>query len=241
MSPDPSAPTTDEPTEEQVQEVLERARMGDPDSLPELREVLDRYPEVWRHHGDLVAYAQQSWVDLIGGEDLPIKESLGRQLAAMKADLAGPDPSPLEVLLVERIVACWLQLSYADASSARASGLSIRLADFGLRRQDSAQRRYLMAIASLAMTRRLLASAATPGGRGVKAALPSTEREGVCEAGKVDRKPILRRSRRKGPETRKAKNKPAGEDLVMRLDPPVKDPASRKPGRSGKTKVASTT
>jgi hypothetical protein len=69
----------------------------------------------------------------------------------MRCELAGPDPSPLEALLVGRIVASWLMVSYADAAVAQAREVSLRQADFARKRQDSAHRRYLTAIGALAM------------------------------------------------------------------------------------------
>jgi len=39
---------------------------------------------------------------------------------AMRTELAGPRPSPIERLLVQRVVACWLQVYHADAMAAQA-------------------------------------------------------------------------------------------------------------------------
>ena len=152
--------------EEEIRAVLERARGGDASELAALREALDRHPEIWRAFGDLAAHAQGAWIDLISGVDLALKESLGRQVEAMKAELTGPDPSPLETLLIGRIAACWLQVNYADAAAAQAGEISIPQAHLARKRQDSAHRRYLSAIATLAMTRRLLGSAASASSRG---------------------------------------------------------------------------
>ena len=91
--------------------------------------------------------------------DLALRESLSRQIQAMKAELVGPAPTPLKTLLVERIVACWLQVGYADATAAQKGELSIQQANLLRKRQDSAHRRYLTAVGGLAMVRRLLGSA----------------------------------------------------------------------------------
>ena len=151
------------PAVEDLRRLLERARDGDPEARPRLREVLDRHPEVWRHFGDLAAHAERAWVELIGGQDDGLKESLARKVADLKAELAGPTPSPLEQLLAERVTATWLQVHYADAAVAQAGGLSLRQADFAARRQDQAHKRYLTAIGALVTVRRLLpAAVATP-------------------------------------------------------------------------------
>jgi hypothetical protein len=146
--------------EDEVRELLERARGGDPAALPALRAALDGRPELWRAYGDLAAHARGAWVELIGGPDLALKESLTRTADAMLVDLAGPAAPALERLLAERVVATWLQLNHADALAAQAAGLSLRQASFAQGRQESAQRRHIAAAAALATLRRLLPATA---------------------------------------------------------------------------------
>ena len=77
----------------------------------------------------------------------------------LRAELGGPQPSPLERLLVERIVACWLQVLIGEDSYARQlrrGDLSWATDSYHQRRLDQAQRRYLTAIKALAQVRRLL-------------------------------------------------------------------------------------
>jgi hypothetical protein len=166
------------PAEDEVRSLLERARGGDATDLAALREALDRHPEVWRAYGDLAAHARNAWIELIAGQDLALKESLYRQIEAMRAELAGPAPSPLEALLVERIVACWLQLGQADAAVARAGNMSVPQAEYARKRQDSAHRRYLTAIGALAMLRKLLGKAVGSSGR---ASTAGSSSPGRCE------------------------------------------------------------
>jgi hypothetical protein len=132
-----------------------RAR-SDPSALPELRRALDLHPEIWRRVGDLAARAEQLWVELIAGPDVLAREALLHHLEALKVELAGPSPSPLERLLVERVAACWLQINHADAAAALARDVSIKQAEFAIKRQDRAHRRHLSAVAALATVRRLL-------------------------------------------------------------------------------------
>jgi hypothetical protein len=160
-------------SEDEIRALLERARDGDRESLPALRATLEAHPELWRAYGDLAAHARRSWIALIGGQDLVLKESLGRKLAEIEAGLSGPAPSPLEVLLVGRIGVSWLEASYADAAAARAGEVSVKQADFLRKRQDSAHRRHLTAIAALAAVRRLLGMTGGPAVRLSKAASPS--------------------------------------------------------------------
>jgi hypothetical protein len=145
----------------EVQRVLERAQQGDRAVLPELTRMLDTNPQVWLNLGDLAAHAERAWVGLAAGPDLALGESLCRKLAALKAELAGPTPSPLERLLVDRVAACWIQTHYADAVAGQAKGRDLTPAqlDHLIRRQERAQRSYLAAIRSLATVRKLLPTA----------------------------------------------------------------------------------
>ena len=74
----------------------------------------------------------------------------------LTAELAGPQPSPLERLLVERIVLCWLHLHYAEALYVQhLEKLTLRQDEFFQQRISKAQARYLSAIRTLAQVRRL--------------------------------------------------------------------------------------
>jgi hypothetical protein len=145
---------------------LDRARAGDPDALEEVRHALDAHPEVWRKAGDLAAHVEVAWLELLAGGDPTARECLARRLAEWKADLAGPAPTPMERLLVERAAACWLQVQHADAAAADVLGREYPRAtgEYVGRRQDAAHRRYLSAIGALEVLRRALPQAARPVG-----------------------------------------------------------------------------
>ncbi len=185
--PGPMGPTADPtlvtpevkpPEPDDLDALVIRARSGDAAILPQLRAFLDEHPAAWRHCGDLALQAQEAWINLIAGPDLLARESLSRQTAALRAELAGPAPSSLEKLLVARIVACWLQVHYSDASVAESAALSLRQASFAQKRQDAAHRRYMAALGGLALVRRLV-----PGSH-VPVAAPAQENTPVPPAGR---------------------------------------------------------
>jgi hypothetical protein len=149
---------------EELQELVRRTQRGDRSVLPALRQALDAHPEIWQAYGDLAAQAQAAWLDLLAGPDVLLRESVERKLAALRAELAGPDASPLEWLLVERVAACWLQTMFADGVYAQAREPQATPAVLRelMRRQESAQRRYLASIKQLALVRRLLRPALSP-------------------------------------------------------------------------------
>src|SRR5205085_2151017 len=79
-----------------------------------------------------------------------------RKLELLRAELAGPNPTPLERLLVERVVACWLQVQDADVRYAQAmKQATMAWSEFHQRRMDRAHRRYLSALKTLAQVRKL--------------------------------------------------------------------------------------
>jgi hypothetical protein len=92
----------------------------------------------------------------MSGDDLLVREALPRRLAAMRRELAGPNPSPLEGLLAERVAATWLQLRLFEAHYAKNLGnLRIDQGEYHQRRLDRLHRRHLSAIRALAQVRKL--------------------------------------------------------------------------------------
>jgi hypothetical protein len=92
------------------------------------------------------------------GKDLLMRESIRLQLDAMARELAGADASPLERLLIDRLIVTWLEVQHADLDRTMPTSgpENIKLALLRLKRQESAQKRYLVAVRTLALVRRLL-------------------------------------------------------------------------------------
>src|SRR3982751_2113489 len=112
----PPGPITDL---DEIRDLLGRAAGGDSKAIPELRAVLDHRPELWRRLGDLAAHVELAWIGEVAGPDPALAEVLARKVAGLKRELGGPAPSPLERLLADRIVACWLQLHHADLAAVK--------------------------------------------------------------------------------------------------------------------------
>src|SRR5688500_14356449 len=103
------------PTQEELKKLLRKAEKGDTTVLPALRTWMDRAASYWETIGDLATTARQSLIQTISGDNLLAQEAYDRKCAALTQALAGPQPCPLERLLVERIVMCWLHLYAAEA------------------------------------------------------------------------------------------------------------------------------
>jgi hypothetical protein len=124
--------------------------------LAELEEIFNANPSLWQNAGDLTRMTEQMWLERICGTNLFNGQAMRRHVEAMKRDLAGPSPTPLEKLLAERIAACWLASQHADLAAATGvdtDGAKVTLVK--LQQMESANRRLLATMKSLAVVRRL--------------------------------------------------------------------------------------
>ena len=138
------------------QDILNRMILkNDKTAVPEFRKLLRQVPNIADSGGNLAKIAEETLVKGIAGDQLWMHEMLLAKLKTMRTELAGPQPSPIERLLVERVVACWLQVYDADAIAAQPESVTFVQGDYNQRRQDRAHRRYLSAIRTLAMVRKL--------------------------------------------------------------------------------------
>jgi hypothetical protein len=136
--------------------LLKRAQKGDAEALARVKEALEQAPELWKHLGDLASHVQSAWIDLVAKENPLQNEGYRRKISEMKIELASPNPSPMEALLVDRVVSCWLQVQCADAAAVPPGEVWITQAQFHMKRQTQAQKRYLSAVSALATFQRLM-------------------------------------------------------------------------------------
>lgn len=142
-------------TADGVRDLLKRAAKGDAATVPALRKLLEDPANIDRLGGNLAGYAEASFVKALGGGDLSVREAIYAKLRALRMELLGENPTPVERLLVSRVVACWLQVQDADIRTAQAKDPTFRQAEFNQRRMDAANRRYLAALKALALVRKL--------------------------------------------------------------------------------------
>jgi hypothetical protein len=149
----------------ELRALSDRAEAGDKEARRKLRlmvrassaEVVGRASEVGRRAGRVLARSAA------GGDPLS-EEALCAKLDLMRAEIAGEDPTPLEVLLTERVVSLWMLTTLLEILLA---GQYRRDAGDGLKRLsppyliqqsrilESATRRYFAAIRELARVRKL--------------------------------------------------------------------------------------
>lgn len=87
-------------------------------------------------------------------------DELAMRTCLMKADMLEADllseasASPLERLLIQRLVTCWLAAELADMSAAADAMRNVN--EYYMRRQDRAHRRFLQSVDALTRMRRLM-------------------------------------------------------------------------------------
>jgi hypothetical protein len=145
-----------------LEKLLDKAQDGDKKALDEIRPLLDK-ADLWKVIGDLGRRVQQAWLEALTGKGKFAREAFERRAETLRSDLLESGDSPLERLLVDRVVLTWLQVCYADNVTARvlsnADGYSYRSAEFSQECQDRASARHLKAVKALASVRRLLVPA----------------------------------------------------------------------------------
>ncbi|QJW94612.1 hypothetical protein [Frigoriglobus tundricola] len=174
----------------EIQGVLAKAKAGDASVLPQLREILDKNPSLVKHYGSLARHAEAAWIALAGGANLYMRESFARGAEARRAELTRPGASAVEKLLVERVVACDLQLGYLTTAEADALGMgdSYRQAEYHARRVERAQRMQLAALGALVTYQRLVPAVAikTP------TAVAAGQEEQAPDRARTDASPQMR-------------------------------------------------
>jgi hypothetical protein len=134
---------------------LKRAENGDTTTRPALRKLFQLAQNFDDLGGNLARQAELALIGKIAGKNLTHQEILVRQLGLMRAELAGPTPSPLERLLVERAATCWLHLQHLELLYANKDSMSLVQAAHYQACIDRGHKRYLSAINMLARVRRL--------------------------------------------------------------------------------------
>ena len=119
--------------------------------------IADQVPALWEDSRILAQQVERTWLTTLCGQDLVSQEVIEREVQALRRQLLGANPSPLESLLVDRICACWLAVQHAEIHAAkRLTTHSVALSTAQEQRLDKVHRRFLTAIRELARVRKLL-------------------------------------------------------------------------------------
>ena len=144
----------DSPYTPELRDLIERAQRGDQTAMPELRQLLDKSPQLWEQIGDLAKHVETAWIKLLAANDLLTQECLHREAERRRTELLGDEPTPIERHLIETIVASWLQLKHAEIQMGRNSQQATdKQLIYFHRRLDSAQKQHRAAINQLVKVR----------------------------------------------------------------------------------------
>lgn len=140
--------------------LVARAEQGDTRALPALRAWLDANPEVWQSTGDLARQCQQSLIHAMSGKDnLSLPEVYQRKLAQMRQELGWQTASPVEWLVIERLLTCWLHVHYMEAVYVQnLAAIPVQAQDSYQRRISRAHARFLASVRELVRVRTMLAA-----------------------------------------------------------------------------------
>ena len=141
-----------------LQATVMLARRGQKAILPKLRKILDEHPELVSQYGSLTLQVQETWLQLIAGEGPPTIRNHAAPPGAMRTELAGPNPSPLDKILVDRVLATHVEVLYFEGiETTDPTAENMRVARYRIDRREQAHRQFLSAVKMLATVRNLVA------------------------------------------------------------------------------------
>lgn len=109
-------------------------------------------PMILRIHADIGSFSREKIIESLGKQPL-FQQSCARKIELMREDLSGTNPSPLETLLIERILNNWLQVNQLEQLVSVQE--AIQWMKIYEERLDKAHKRYLASIKALAQVRKL--------------------------------------------------------------------------------------
>ena len=144
----------------ELQELADKAEGGDDGARLELRRCLrEESPDVVAGCSDSARSYRRLLAERSSGGNPLRKEAISERAGRMALELAGENPTPLEVLLSERVASLWVLVELQEALLAawyyKAKATSPTFVLQMARLQESAHRRYLAAIKTLAQVQKL--------------------------------------------------------------------------------------
>ena len=146
---------------QELRELSDRVEDGDEGARAELRRaVRESSPEVIARCSDIARTYRRFLAKPASGKDPLVEEAFVRRAEMLALEIAGEHPTPLEVLLSERVASLWCFVELQEALlSAYYTGATNNVSPTYLlqmaKLQESVNRRYLQAIKTLAQVRRL--------------------------------------------------------------------------------------
>ena len=151
--PDPSSKSAKSLHEHAMKEAITRARNGDESVMPELRTLMAEFP--LERFGDLSQSIIRRMLDNHFKNNLFSNEVIQQKLVDLRSELEGRKPSPIEKLIVDRVLCCWLRLQLAELAASGEDVCDNPFSRIDSRSLDRYHKQYLSALKALADLRRL--------------------------------------------------------------------------------------
>jgi len=147
----------------ELEELSAQAEGGDKAARRELRKAVhESSPEIIREASDIARRGQWGLIKTAAAGEPLMEEALVARLDLMRLEIGGPNATPLEVLLTERVVSCWILLEFLELLTSaqlilvdKSKKLPPSFLKFYLGWQEQVHRRFLSAIRDLAKVQRL--------------------------------------------------------------------------------------
>jgi hypothetical protein len=143
----------------ELQELADKAEEDDGARLELRRRLREETPEVLARCSDSARSYRRLLAERSSGGNPLRKEAISERAGRMAIELAGDNPTPLEALLSERVASMWVLVELQEALLAawyyKAKATSPAFILQMARLQESAHRRYLAAIRTLAQVQKL--------------------------------------------------------------------------------------
>jgi hypothetical protein len=142
-----------------LQELADKAEEDDGARRELRRRLREETPEVLARCSDFARSYRRLLTERSSGGNPLRKEAISERAGRMAIELAGDNPTPLEVLLSERVASMWVLVELQEALMAvwyyKGGGTPMSVVLQMARLQESAHRRYLAAIKTLAQVQKL--------------------------------------------------------------------------------------
>ncbi len=137
-----------------LSELNDRANAGDANAVARLRAVLQANPQLVKQLGDVAAHAKEALLQRIVRTDATVGEAVRLMLDELKRNLLPAKPTAIQQLAADRVVLIHAEIHVLDAIYPLVSELEHQQARVVAKAKDSAQRRYGLALKTLAAVNR---------------------------------------------------------------------------------------
>lgn len=152
-------------TAKEVHEIALRAAEGDKTTVGDIQAILKgpKRAALLKACGNPAFYLRQNIIGQIAGQDLFVNHAISEAAEELEAELTPPDATPIDRLLAERVVVCWLAVNNDERLELRnlSVELSPQMRELLQRRVERANARFLASVKALETTQRLRGGSTT--------------------------------------------------------------------------------